>query len=296
MQRIALVTAAAARSLDDDLAPLADALRQHGARVAIVDWDDTAVDWSQFDLALLRSAWDYTARVPEFLAWVESVSAQTRLSNPPDVLRWNLDKHYLLALAAAGVPIVPSMFCEPGDDPARVLDAFVERHAAFGEFVVKPAIGAGSRDAQRHVRAERARAIAHMQRLLDNDRSVLLQPYLDRVDEFGETALIHFDGHFSHAVRKGPLLQRGEDSTRALFAMEHITPRTADAGERDVADRALAALPFASPLYARVDLIRDADSAPCLLELELAEPSLFFATAPGSAARFAEAIVRGMTP
>jgi hypothetical protein len=46
------------------------------------------------------------------------------------------------------------------------------------------------------------------------------------------------------------------------------------------------------PLYARVDLIRDAGGAPRLLELELAEPSLYFNHSPGSAQRFAEAIAR----
>jgi O-ureido-D-serine cyclo-ligase len=120
---------------------------------------------------------------------------------------------------------------------------------------------------------------------------VLLQPYLDRVDEHGETALIFFDGKFSHAIRKGPLLRRGEGPTRALFAAEHITPRQPDAAELALAERTLAAIPFPQPLlYARVDLIHDANGSPCVLELELTEPSLFFAHAAGSAARFARAI------
>jgi hypothetical protein len=55
-----------------------------------------------------------------------------------------------------------------------------------------------------------------------------------------------------------------------------------------VAERALAALPFAAPLYARVDLIPSEDGKPCLLELELTEPSLFLAHSPGTAKRFAE--------
>jgi O-ureido-D-serine cyclo-ligase len=42
--------------------------------------------------------------------------------------------------------------------------------------------------------------------------------------------------------------------------------------------------------YARVDLIRSDDGHPRLLELELTEPSLFFAQAPGSADRFAASL------
>ncbi len=294
--RIALVSVAAARDLDDDLAPLAAALRACGATVAIADWDDPAIDWAFFDLALLRSPWDYVQRLPQFLDWAARAATLTRLLNPLDVLRWNVDKHYLADLARHGVPIVPSRFVEPGEDAATALAAFLAEHEAASDFVIKPAIGAGSRDAQRHPRGARAAALAHLGRLLDADRSVLMQPYLDLVDAHGETALIHFDDVFSHAIRKGPLLRRGEDSTNDLFATEQITPRAADADERAVAARALAAIPFDPPLlYARVDLIRDANGAPRLLELELAEPSLFFAHGEGSAQRFAERVIARAT-
>ncbi|HEX5123235.1 MAG TPA: hypothetical protein VFV97_08295 [Rhodanobacteraceae bacterium] len=294
MPRIALVTAAAARNLDEDLAPLEAAMRTAGAPPSIVNWDDDAIDWSAFDLVVLRSAWDYSTRLAEFLRWVDRISTQTTLVNPREVVRWNTDKHYLAHLANAGVPVVPSTFVEPGDDAARALDAFLAK--AGEEFVVKPSVGAGSRDAQRYGRAESDVALTHAKRLLDANRSVLMQPYLARVDAHGETALVFFAGAFSHAIRKGPLLKRGEGPTRALFATEHIMPRTPGAEEIAVAERTLAAMPFGTLLYARVDLIHDDDGAPRVLELELTEPSLFFDHAPGSADRFARAILERARP
>ena len=290
MTAIALATAAAARDLDEDLAPLNAALKAAGVTPSIVEWDDATIDWSAFDLAVLRSTWDYSQRLPEFLRWVDRIAPLTTLVNPREVVRWNTDKHYLAHLANAGVPVVPSTFVEPGDEPRAALDAFLAN--AADEFVVKPSIGAGSRDAQRYGRDERDSALAHAKRLLDAGRSVLLQPYLGRVDAHGETALIFFAGTFSHAIRKGPLLKRGEGPTRALFATEHIMPRTPSPDEIAVAERTLAAMPFDELLYARVDLIHDDDGAPRVLELELTEPSLFFEHAPGSADRFAAAIVQ----
>jgi glutathione synthase/RimK-type ligase-like ATP-grasp enzyme len=290
MAPIALVTAAAARGLDDDLPPLVGALRALGVEPSVVDWDDASVDWSRFGLAVLRSTWDYTLRQTEFRDWVARVSRETALVNPPAVVNWNTDKHYLDELGHAGVPVVPSAFIEPDNDARAALDAFLSAYP--GEFVVKPSIGAGSRDAQRYARVDAAGALAHARRLLDAKRSVLLQPYLPHVDELGETALLFFEGRFSHAIRKGALLRRGEGPTRALFAAEHITPREAAPDEIAVAERTLAAIPFARPLlYARVDLIRDHHGAPRVLELELTEPSLFFDQAPGSAARFASALL-----
>ena len=285
---VALVSARAARGLDDDMPPLLAAFSAAGADAEIVDWDDPEADWARFDAALLRSAWDYTERLSEFLAWIERVAALTTLLNPPPVVRWNADKHYLLELARAGLPVVASRFAEAGADPDSVLGEFLARQTC-AELVVKPAVGAGARATRRHARASIAETLAHMRQLLAAGRSVLLQPYLEGVDRDGETAVIHIGGSFSHAIRKGPLLPPGAPPTGSLFAPEEITVRTPEADELIVAQRVLAALPFGALLYARVDLIRDAAGAPCLLELELTEPSLFLGYAPGSAQRLVAA-------
>ncbi|MCX7556660.1 hypothetical protein OS187_07465 [Xanthomonadaceae bacterium JHOS43] len=280
-KRLALASVAAARDLDEDLAPLDAALRDAGIQTHTVDWDDADADWSRFDAVLLRSTWDYTERLPEFLAWCERVSAVSTLLNPLDVVRWNTDKHYLRDLAARGIATVESHFVEPGDAP----DAF----PAFPEFVVKPVVGAGSRDTQRYVHGQRENAVAHVRRLIEAGRSALVQPYLSDVDSAGETALVYFDGVYSHAIRKSPLLRLGEDPTSALFAPEEITARSPSTEERALADRIIASLPFGPLSYARVDLL-PSPSGPKLLELELTEPSLFFHTAEGAAARLADVV------
>jgi O-ureido-D-serine cyclo-ligase len=290
--RIALVTAIAAYSLDEDLQPLQEALHAAGIPAQVLAWDDDTVSWSRFDLALLRSPWDYTHRLEEFLAWAARTSTQTRLLNPLDVIGHNTDKHYLGQLAAQGLRVVPSRYIEPGERAADKLDAFLAEFADAAEFVAKPCVGAGSRDAQRYARAQSLAARAHVERLQAQGRSVLLQPYLASVDSAGETALVFFDGEFSHAIRKGPLLQRDAGPTRALFAPEKITARTPGADELALARAVLAAMPGAALAYARVDLVRDADDAPCLLELELTEPSLFFRYCDGAADRFVAVLAR----
>jgi hypothetical protein len=285
---IALVTAVAARDVDEDLPPLESALRNAGAHVTIAEWDRPH-DWSRFDIALLRSTWDYPQRLTEFFDWAEAVSQKTKLMNPLPVVKWSADKHYLGDLAKRAVPTVPTKFVEPGEQADRRIVELLSQ-PDVDEFVVKPAVGAGSRDAQRFGREEMEDAARHAERMLNEKRSVLLQPYLARVDELGETSLLYFAGAFSHAIRKGPLLKRKEGPTTELFAKETITARVPDAAELSVGARALQAVPFGTPLYARVDLIRDQKDKPVVLELELIEPSLFFPFAVGSAERFAAAV------
>jgi glutathione synthase/RimK-type ligase-like ATP-grasp enzyme len=280
--RVAVVTASVARGLDDDLPPLAEALGRRGIAHELVDWDDPAVDWDAFDLAVVRSVWDYTRRRDELLAWADRVAATTPLHNPPEVLRWSSDKRYLDDLSRAGVPVVPTAFAEPGR-PMEWRD---------GEVVVKPAVSAGSLDTERYPAADRAGAEAHVARLHADGRAAMAQPYMAGVEDAGETAMVHLGGSFSHAVRKGPLLVPGLAVVGDLFVEEDISPASATPDQAAVARAALAAVPGGAGdlLYARVDLVPGPDGDPLVIELELLEPSLFLAHVPGAADHLAEAI------
>ena len=176
-----------------------------------------------------------------------------------------------------------------GTIPDKVLSGFLEQHLAT-ELVLKPAVGSGARDAQRYARSATGPMSAHMARLLAEGRSVMVQPYLERVDEQGETALVYIDGEFSHAIAKGAVLRRGAEPTRALFAPEEVIARTAAPDELELGARIFGQLPSGNLLYARIDLLRDASGSPCVLELELAEPSLYLSYSPHAPARLAQAV------
>ena len=292
--RIALVSTREAMDRDEDLPTLHTALQSAGARSETVLWDDAQVDWSKFDIALVRSTWDYSWRLDEFLQWAERTSNRTRLLNDCALLRWNTDKRYLKVLAEDGIATVPTRFVAPDEAAEPALDAALATWPG-AELVIKPSVSAGSRDTMRHRPLARERMTAHLASIQAQGKHVLLQPYLGRVETAGETALLYFDGRFSHAIRKGPLLAIDAPPTRALFAAEHIQSREPAEDELSLARRVLDSLPdltgTAAPLYARIDLLRDGDGAPCLIELELVEPSLFLDFAPGAADRLARALL-----
>ncbi|MDN4480621.1 ATP-grasp domain-containing protein [Demequina muriae] len=241
----------------------------------LVAWDDPNVDWSRYDLTLLRSTWNYTEHLEEFLAWAERVSQVSRLMNPVETIRWNTDKRYLDDLAAQGFATVPTVFVAPG----QAADA----RALEGHVVVKPSVGAGSSGAKMF-RDDPAGASAHLASLHDDGRTAMIQPYLSAVDTAGETALIYVGGEFSHAARKAAILSRGMSWSTGLYADEKVVATEATEAERALADRIVATLPDLA--YARVDLL-PTDTGPVVLELELTEPSLFLALGEGAAERAA---------
>jgi glutathione synthase/RimK-type ligase-like ATP-grasp enzyme len=287
---VALATCREFPLLDDEDRLLIPALAELGITAVPAVWTDETIDWSAFDAVVVRETWDYSQDRPAFITWIRAVEAVTLLLNPAAVMEWNTDKRYLRTLAEQGMPVVPTLFLEPGDDPMGWTPA-----VGYADFVVKPAVSAGSRDTMRYASdASLDDARAHVRGLLDAGRTVMIQPYLEAVDTIGETAVLFLGGQFSHAIRKGPLLARGVEGERVegLFVQEQIDPRDPTSAELEAARRIVACIPggFENVLYARVDLIPGPDGMPQLLELELAEPSLFLSHNDGAPARLAEAI------
>lgn len=270
--QVALATCAERPNGDDEAAPLIAALAERGVVGESAVWDDHAVNWDRFDLVVIRSTWDYTRRRDAFLRWAESLP---HVLNPPDVLRWNTDKRYLERL---GSHAVPTEFIEPG----------AEFTVPTEPYVIKPSVGAGSIGAAAYDAGDE-RGRAHVTALHGAGQTVVVQPYVAKVETLGETALIYFGDRFSHAVRKAAILAPGVGPPGAgLYVEEKLEPAEPLNEQLELAERVFETIPFARGdlLYARIDLL----PGPLVLEVEVTEPSLFIGYAEGAPARFAKAI------
>jgi glutathione synthase/RimK-type ligase-like ATP-grasp enzyme len=231
---------------------------------------------------LLRSTWNYAQNVAAFVAWAERTARVTDLVNDLEAVRWNHDKRYLLELEARGIRIAPTVRVPMGD--RRSLAEILEAHG-WDDVVVKPSVSAASYRTLR-VRPETlTEGEAHLAALV-TERDALVQRYLPSVEGPGERALIWVDGDLTHAVRKNPRFGN-ED--------EHVTGAVRiEADERAFAEEVLAALPV-PVVYARIDIARGLDDAPVLMEVELIEPSLYFADGPDALSRLTDAIERRLS-
>lgn len=269
--RLRVATCKALPEVDVDEAPLMGALAKAGIDATLMAWDDPGADWDAPIPTLLRSTWNYAQDVGRFLSWVDRVTAVAPLWNPPHIVRSNVHKRYLLDLHARGVPIVPTVLARPGEPVSMPWD----------KFVIKPEVGAGSVDTRVFEPGDPA-AGAHLKKLLSRGLA-LVQPYMASVDEYGERSLMWIDGALTHAIRKAPRFAGDSEQIEGPFLI-------AD-DEREVAEAALA--PYASSiLYGRVDLVRDDSNRPLVMELELVEPSLFFARHPPALERFIGRLMR----
>jgi glutathione synthase/RimK-type ligase-like ATP-grasp enzyme len=265
--RVGVITSAELHAVHEDEQPLLAAIRAAGCEAVPVVWTAPLVEC---DAYLMRSPWDWHTRADAFVAFLARLP-ETRTWNRPSQMRACLGKEYLLALAAAGVSIVPTELVEgDGDD---VTAALARRE--WSRAVVKPVLSAS---AARTVRVEQGTAT------LPRDRW-LAQPYMPEI-EAGELSFVFLDGELSHVVRKMP--RAGDFRVQA----EH-----GGTSRREPIDGALAAQAAAAlgalggaPLYARVDGIVRGGSL-LVMEIEVVEPQLFFGLCPEAGPRLTAALL-----
>jgi hypothetical protein len=273
---------------DPDWPLLQRSLLVQGIKGVAVSWDDPDAAWDAFDLVVVRSTWDSVDRPEEFLTWVHAVANVTPIENGPEVLAWNLDKTYLIDLERAGLPVVPTTWVRPG----------VAWTPPAVPFVVKPTISAGGRETARYdTRVEEARA--HVARLHAVGQTVMLQPYLSSVDTRAETKMTFLDGHFSHAISFGPLLEADAGVMDSPWEKDvALSLRNPTPAELDLANAVIAYTTdrFGSLLSSRVDTATTDDGVPVLLELELVEPMLALWAEPQAPSTLATAIASRLKP
>ena len=256
------------------------ALADAGIAASWVVWDDPDVDWTAAALVAVRATWDYDGRLPEFIAWAQSVP---RLLNGADAFAWNTDKAYLAELAAAGVAVVPTLLVDGEESlPAAV--------AEFEAAVVKPRVGAGGRGVVLFDAVPGGPA--------GIDESMLgpgpwvVQPLVESVRTEGEGSVFVLDGHVVSAAQKRPAAGeiRVHEQYGGSTVAVPVSEEAAELGRRTVT--AAEQLLGHRLDYARVDHLRLADGTLAVSELEITEPGLYLDVLPGNGAAFADLVRR----
>lgn len=250
-------------------------LNAAGIETRAAAWDED-VDLAGADAVLSLLSWGYHYK-PQ--VWRERIgaleAAGAKLINPPHVLNWNTAKTYLLELAEAGVPVVPTLAVD------KVTEEAIEQariHFGAETIVAKPQISGGSYETLK---------LSPGDPLVGGPSGpALLQPFLPAVGGEGELSLFFFGGELSHAAAK--VAKAGDFRVQPQFGAA-IGPIDPPAEAVGVARAVLDAAP--GPLtYARVDLLRGADGGLQLMELEVIEPDLYLEHAADDGALFAAAV------
>jgi len=280
---IGFVTSAEHRNLVSDDLKVAAALQRRKVTILPVVWTEVAPQDVPCDLLVLRSVWDYHLHPEAFLNWACKIHQRVPVVNPPEVVRWNMDKHYLRDFEAAGILIPQTLFLEQGStvDLQDLMD-----EAGFSEAVIKPAISASAFETHFVGRQDAVLFNGKMNTLLQK-RALLIQEFVSEIKTGGEWSLVYLGGEYSHAVRKLP--RDGDFRVQHEHGGTYRAAKPSDAMLQTATEIMARVAPDA--VYARVDLIERAQSI-VLMELELIDPLLHFEVAPQAAEHMAELLTQ----
>lgn len=267
--------------LDEDKLVL-EALNKKGLTVTRTNWDNPEYDWTKTRFAVFRTTWDYFDRFPEFSQWLSSVNNKTNLINSLSLVKWNMDKHYLHDLEDRGIHIPPTLFVEPGE--IRSLSEIIKL-TGWADCILKPAVSGAARHTYKLNAANIKNHETIFRKLIDEE-SMLIQEFQHQIITKGEVALMVFGGKFSHAILKKA--KDGDFRVQDDFGGS-VHDYLPSQQEIDFAEHVVSSC-SPKPVYARVDVIWDNQNRPCVSELELIEPELWFRKNNRAAEMFADAV------
>ncbi len=248
--------------IDDVL--LSEALAKKGIEADIIVWDDTDVDMSIYNAAVIRSCWDYDTRSDEFLNRMRDISRQCMILNPLDMIIENSNKIYLSKLSEKGIPIVPTIF-DLEDD--------TKLPSAWEEVVIKPSVSSSGRDTYRYKATELEDIRLACEDIKRKGKTPLIQKFISSVESMGEYSSVIIDGVLTFTMNKIP--KEGQFLVHKHFGGTY-THIEASKEQIDFINSLLSKLDEI-PLYMRIDYLKCEKDGFMLLELEQIEPYIYLA-------------------
>ncbi|WP_440134104.1 ATP-grasp domain-containing protein [Chitinophaga sancti] len=266
----------------NEITGLLSYLQNKGLDIEATIWDDPAVDWTKYDIAILKTPWDYHQKIDAFKAWLDKIeSLNIRLLNDYKIVRWNLDKHYLQEIIADGFDVIPSVFLERGwKGGLQPLFETLKTQSV----IIKPCISGGSKNTiivhQQAIAASYEQVVA-----LLADADYIVQPLMNEIQD-GEWSYIFFNGKYSHTILKRP--KAGDFRVQQIYggSIDTLYP-TAE----EIAHAATYVEKYAKEcLYVRVDGLM-VNGHFVLMELELIEPYLYLSYGENALENYYQAIL-----
>lgn len=265
---------------------LATLLEERGFKTAPLVWNHPNVLNDGWDAIVLRSTWDYHQNSKEFLDWLTQIEQSSiKLINSLPVVRWNLDKSYLIEMETKEISIVPTLLIERQLSQTQALEKILK--TGWKNIVLKPSISATSFLTYNLLAS--SKELPEVIGRIQNHSELIVQPFVSSIVRQGEVSFIFIQDqgiHYSHAVLKKP--QKSDFRVQSDFGgtLEKFMPSQQLLAYANQCANAI----NKDWTFARIDIV-DWEEKPLLGELELIEPDLFLGFGANAAEKLATAII-----
>ncbi|QBZ98122.1 ATP-grasp domain-containing protein [Flavobacterium sangjuense] len=257
-------------------------LAKHNITASATVWDDTTINWNDFDYLIFRNTWDYFEKEYQFNTWLDYIQTSgIKTLNAIEIVQKNKHKFYLRELENQGIKILPTVFIDK--TTTLNLEEIIPKNWTKG--VIKPAYSGGAY-LTKVFEIDQLEQINLQYQSIASEKELLLQEFRPEIVSEGETSFIFFNKKFSHCVNKKPA--KDDFRVQIQFGGNYVSAEP----NQDLINQAQNVVNTFSEklLYARVDGII-INNQLHLMEVECIEPDLYFNHSEGSQQRFVNAIL-----
>ena len=234
-------------------------LIKHGIDAEIISWQNSKINYNEYNCLILRSVWGYQDCYEKFKEWLLFVKAiNLTLFNDVNIIMDNIRKDVQFEiLKKYSISYIPTTIIKESIDWNK-LDFYGKN------FVVKPIIsGSGNNTYKFDLNEEIDEIIRKKYEIIlqQSDNGLMIQPFVSGINN-GDYSCIFIDGINTHNILRFPGVlgekKRAEYLTTVPKSVLNLATQVSNIPE------------FSGYLYARIDIVLE-NNRPYIMEVELTE-------------------------
>ncbi|MBE6153605.1 MAG: hypothetical protein E7166_05215 [Firmicutes bacterium] len=237
-------------------------LIKNGINAEIISWQNSGINYIEYDCLILRSVWGYQDYYEQFKEWLLFVKSNNIvIFNDVNIILDNIKKDIQFEiLRKYDIPCIPTTIIKEAIDWNKL--------GLYGQkFVIKPIISGSGNNTYKFDLTEEIdeNVIKKYETILQqSDNGLIIQPFIAGINK-GEYSCIYIDGINTHNMLRFPGVLGEQKKPQYLTTI----PKSVF----DLAIKVSNIPEFSGYLYARIDIVLQ-NNRPYIMEVELTEPDL----------------------
>lgn len=254
---------------------LKHSLNKQNCKVDIISWEDKTIDYSKYDLIIIRSIWGFQENKTKFEKWLNMLETQKiKVLNPINVIKNNYDKEIQFdILNKYNIETIKTFFLPINKNiKSHILDLKTNNDLENDLIVLKPTISEGSKDVyligDNRYEFNNIIDINEVYNKYKNNKSKLMvQPFMKEIFD-GEYSICCINNKITHGIIKY------KNAFTKTNMIKYIPADKIDHKIIEIVNNILNIKEYKDNLFLRVDFVKQKKKF-LVMEVELLDPNLF---------------------
>ena len=254
---------------------LKHSLNKQNCKVDIISWEDKTIDYSKYDLIIIRSIWGFQENKTKFENWLNMLETQKiKVLNPINVIKNNYDKEIQFnILNKYNIETIKTFFLPINKNiKSRILDLKANNDLENNLIVLKPTISEGSKDVylvgDNRYEFNNIIDINEVYNKYKNNKSKLMvQPFMKEIFD-GEYSICCINNKITHGIIKY------KNAFTKTNMIKYIPADKIDHKIIEIVNNILNIKEYKDNLFLRIDFVKQKKKF-LVMEVELLDPNLF---------------------